>query len=319
MASFDFATVGDAVIRLDSPQGRRLEEADSFGVRVSGTEANVACALSRLGRKARWCGCLPATALGRRALLPLRVGGVDTETVVWRGKGRVSVYFVEQSGRPGGGYVIYDRDHSCFAKMQAGDVDWDQLLDARAFHATGITAAISASCAELVATGLRLARKRGLLTSLDVNYRSLMTSPDAARERLVPLLGDCDLLLCRRGDAREVFGIDGEAERALAGLAKLCGCRWVVMSDGGRPLHGCEDGACFTVTPPEVEIVDRVGAGDGLAAGVIHGLLNSDFAAGLRTGTALAAFILSQLGEQPPFAPGELELDALRPPQLLRR
>jgi 2-dehydro-3-deoxygluconokinase len=57
----------------------------------------------------------------------------------------------------------------------------------------------------------------------------------------------------------------------------------------------------------DVEIVDRLGAGDAFAAGLIHGLLAGDVQKGLDYGTALGALKHTVLGDLPCFTPAEVE------------
>lgn len=301
------ATIGDAVLRLSTSAAVPLSSAASLDLDVSGSEANVACHLSRLGHGTRWMGCLPNTPLGRRATLPLREAGVDISLTKWRDSGRVSAYYVEPAHPPRDASVIYDRRDSCFEGLAAGEVDWDALLDAYSFHATGITAALSGSMLELVAAGLKKAKEKGLRTSLDVNHRDLLWSPDEAREGLSGLFPDVDLLLCSARDAKKVFGIDGDPGEVAARLAETAGAGLVVVSDGDRNVTGIEKGKLFHAAAFDTFIEDRVGAGDALAAGVIHGLSKRDFGHGLRCGSALAAYVLSVRGEQPDFCEAGLE------------
>lgn len=309
MGKVDFATVGDAVLRLSTKAQGQLETANSLELDVSGSEANVACHLTRLGHKARWCGCLPRTPLARRATLPLREAGVDFSRTIWRDTGRVSSYYVGYAHKPRETFVIYDRKDSCFESLRADEVNWDWLLDARVFHATGITAALTTNTLEVVATGLKKARAAGVMTSFDVNHRDLLWTAKKAGEAIHGLLPDVDLLFCSVRDAKKLFGLEGDASEIARVLASHQGSsiKWVVVSDEDRNIIGYEKNKAIKVHAYEVEVVDRIGAGDGMAAGVIHGLLSGDFGSGLCYGAALAAYVLSVWGEQPETSVAELD------------
>ena len=307
MAKADLSTLGDAVLRLSTDAASQLSTARELDLDVSGSEANVACHLARLGHSTCWCGCLPSSPLGKRVTLPLREAGVDISSTLWRDSGRVSSYYVEPAHPPRDAYVIYDRKDSCFEGLKADEIGWDALLDAKHFHATGITAALTDNTYELVATGLKKARKKGLVTSFDVNHRNLLWTPEDAKESISALLPDVDLLLCSARDAKKVFGIDDNAATVAYELAQLGGSKWVVVSDGQRNVTGIEDGKLTLVEAYKVVVEDRIGAGDGLAAGILHGLLAENFEQGLCCGAALAAFVLSVRGEQPDINVDELD------------
>ena len=306
MSKADLATIGDAVLRLSTDPAVPLASARQLELEVSGTESNVACHLSRLGHMTRWCGCLPETPLGRRATLPMREAGVDFSMTLWRDSGRVSTYFVDPATPPRDAYVIYDRKDSCFEGLKESEVDWDKLLHAKYFHATGITASLTNNTLELVETGLRKSKEKGLTTSFDVNHRDLLWSAKKAKNTLLGLFEHVDLLFCSTRDAQKLFGISGDAAEAATGLSKLSDFKWVVVSDGKRNITGLENKKLTHVDSYKAKIADRIGAGDALAAGVLYGLLTDGFENGLQYGAALAAYVLSVNGEQP-----ELSVDDL--------
>jgi 2-dehydro-3-deoxygluconokinase len=219
--------------------------------------------------------------------------------VLWREAGRVGTYFVECSAPPRGVEVFYDREASCAAKLQPDDLPWELLLDTRMVHLTGILPALSESCRDIAQEFVRRARKAGVLVSFDVNFRGRLWSAEQARATILPLVNNIDLLLCARRDATMVFGL-GEAatsEQLARSLAAQSGARAVVLSDGANGIYAWEGGELLTQPALETQIVDRLGAGDALAAGVIHGRLNGSLRQGLGYGAALAALVLSHHGD----------------------
>jgi 2-dehydro-3-deoxygluconokinase len=81
--AFDVATFGEAMLRLSVPIGGRLGIAPAFGVHVGGSEANLAVALARLGRRVGWSSRLPDTALSWRVADTIRAAGVDVTGIRW--------------------------------------------------------------------------------------------------------------------------------------------------------------------------------------------------------------------------------------------
>lgn len=297
MARFDVTTIGEAMLRLSVPAGVRLETAQQLDLFPAGAEANVVAALSRLGRPCGWVSALPDSSLGRLVTNALRQAGVDVTAVQWSANGRMGTYFIEFAGPPRPTQVVYDRANSCFTQLQPAQIDWDYLLDSRLLHLTGITPPLSPGCLEMVQEALQRARERGTAVSFDVNYRQRLWSPETAAATLLPLMQQVDLLFCSQRDAMTLFGCQGEPEEVIAQLGAQSGARQMVVSLAEEGVIGCDGRQTIRQSAPPVQIIDRIGAGDALAAGVIHGWLDGDFAAGLRYGVTLAALALSQYGD----------------------
>src|SRR5262249_28983349 len=149
------------------------------------------------------------------------------------------------------------------------------LLDTRVLHLTGITAAVSESCREIVAEAVRRARAAGVTVSFDVNYRGRLWSPAAAADCLRPLIAEADLLLCKGADAALLFGCRGEPPEVLAALQHLTRAQAVYSTFGERGAAVLDE-VGFAMEPAvSVQIVDRVGSGDAFAAGVLDGWLSA--------------------------------------------
>ncbi len=297
MPRFDVTTFGEGGLRLSVPAGQRIETAAQFEVNIAGAEANVAGALARLGWNCGWVSGLPNTPAGRRVTNEYRGAGLDLSAVVWRDEGRVSVYYVEYAEPPRPIQVAYDRQNSCCALLTPDDIDWDYLLDTRHVHMSGITAPLSDSCGEVVALALERAHANGVTTSFDVNYRHLLWSPEEARQGLSRIFESLDILVCRRRDAEEVFGLSGTPEEIVAQLGDLTSASRIVVSLSEDGMIARDGGDFHHVPAKRVNIVDRIGAGDAMVAGVLHGALQGDFAKGLRYGQVMAALAMSQHGD----------------------
>lgn len=304
---FEFTTIGETMLRLSVPAGVRLEMASQLDVRPGGAESNVAALLARLGRRTAWCGALPDSPLGRLAANHLRMAGVDLDGVQWCDAARMGLYFVEFAAPPRSTQVLYDRAASCAAQMTPAHVNWEHLLDARLLHLTGITPALSAGCYAIATEALAKARAAGVAVSFDVNYRARLWSASRAATVLAPLLTGVDVLFCSCGDAERLFALRGAVEDVAVELARQTGAALTVMTVGADGVVAW-DGATLHRQPalPAV-IVDRPGAGDALAAGVLHGWLAGDITLGLRYGVALAALALSQYGDMVVTTQAELE------------
>ncbi len=309
MSRFDMTTIGEAMLRLSVPTGVRLETARQLDVYPAGAEANVAAALARLTRPCGWVSSLPDSALGRVVTNELRQAGVDVTAVHWSATGRIGTYFIEFAVPPRPTQVVYDRANSCFTHLRPELVDWEYLLDTRLLHLTGITPPLSPGCLEIVQAALQRARQRGTAVSFDVNYRQRLWPPETAAATLLPLMQRVELLFCSRRDAATLFGCQGTPEEVAAQLAAKTAARHIVLTLAEEGVLGWDGQQYRRESALPVQIIDRIGAGDALAAGVIHGWLDGNFAAGLRYGVTLAALALSQHGDM--LITNQAELAAL--------
>lgn len=313
---YDVVTFGEAMVRLAPPHFGRLEQARSLDVEVGGAELNTAVGLARLGRSAAWVSALPDNPLGKLIANRAREAGVSDEFVRYAG-GRCGVYFLEFGASPRASGIVYDRSDSAMARVAPGTFDWPAVFrGAKWFHVTGITAALGAGAAATTAEALAAAKAGGLRTSVDLNYRSKLWSPQDAGRVMSEMIGGCDLLVATEGDAEQLFGITGTGFADIARqFVDRFGVRAVAGTKRETPLvwrnrFGAVgySGGEFHETPwYEVEIVDRLGAGDALASGLIHGLLDGDFAKGLGYGAAMGAIKHTIPGDFPWTTRDEVE------------
>jgi 2-dehydro-3-deoxygluconokinase len=290
-------TFGEAMIRFSPPGLQRLEQTSAVDLWIAGAELNVAVALARLGERVRWASRLPDNPLGRRIAMHARGHGVVTDAVQWAVEGRVGLMFVEVGERPRATATLYDRAGSAFAGLDAGTLDWPRLLaGARGFHTSGITPALSPSCARATADALAAARAAGCHTSYDLNYRTLLSTPGEARAQAEALAPSIDTLIASAGEARAVFGLTGDPVDVAIALRERLGVERVVVSrrvDTGRDRQARRsayaDGEVLQVDSPEFHTIDPLGGGDAFTAGFLSGLLADGARRGLELGGALAA------------------------------
>jgi 2-dehydro-3-deoxygluconokinase len=304
---YDVLTFGEAMIRLAPPNFRRLEQARSLDLQVGGAELNTAVGLARLGRKAAWVSRLTNNPLGRLIANHAREAGVGTEHIVWTDEDRVGVYFLEFGAAPRASSVLYDRKGAAIAQIRPGMVDWAAAFaGVRWFHVTGITPALSAGAAEATREALQAARAAKVRTSIDLNYRAKLWSQAEAGRWMSEFMQLCDVLITTEEDIERVFGMKGKDYEDVAGLvARRFPVEVVAITLRENPLVwknswtaiAYRGGTVLRTRTYEVEIVDRLGAGDSFAAGLIHGLLDGDLQKGLDYGVAASALKHSIPGE----------------------
>lgn len=304
------------MVRLATPDFERLESTASLDVSIGGTESNVAVALARLGRRAAWISALPENPHGRRIAATLRAHGVDTSHVIWTGNSRAGVYYLEPGSAPRPTRVIYDRANSAVATINPDAVPYRRTEMTRLLHLTGITPALSSNCAEVCRRLVEHAGQHDVPLMFDVNYRSLLWSPDEAAEALQFFLDHVDLLFCGRGDARTIWGLTGSAEDVARSLLERSSARLVIVTSGDAGATALNRaGNAWNQPAPAVEIVDPVGAGDAFAAGFLHSWFDDpdDIAMALRSAVASASIAMTMPGDLAIITPEELAdaIDAL--------
>jgi 2-dehydro-3-deoxygluconokinase len=306
----DLVTFGEAMVRLTPPAFQRLEQAHSFDVHVGGGELNVAVAAARLGATSRWVSRLPDNALGRMIANRAREQGVDVH-IEWTVDDRAGLYFAELGAAPRASSVLYDRAASAMSKVKPACIDWPSVFKgARWFHVSGITPALSESAAKVTAEALVAAKKAGLTVSYDLNYRSKLWSAEKARAVQEPLMEHVDVLITTEEDTRVVFGIGADKSESYdrvdaesyAQVARTLEERFdlsavaITLRENPRVLLNTwsaivvAEGNVHRAPRHEVEVVDRIGAGDAFSAGLIVSRLeNRDWEEAVRFATATSA------------------------------
>jgi len=300
-------TLGETMLRICPKDNLPLEQAREFVIDVAGCESNVAVGLARMGAQVGWLSKLPRNPLGRKVAGELARHGVDVSPVIWSDEGRVGTYYVEFAPAPRGIQIYYDRRGSAISQLAPEEVDWELLSSYRLLHLSGITPALGETARRLVQTAIAEAQRRNVAVSFDVNYRRRLWTPEEAAQTLQELLPGVTLLLGTREDFRLLFGLRGTAEQVCRRVRERFGVAIVAVTLGeeGSLVH---DGLHFYASHGyRVEVVDRIGAGDAYAAGLLYGYLADDLAFGARLGSALAALCLTYVGDVVWATPHDVE------------
>lgn len=292
----DLVTFGETMLRLSPPSYEKLEDSPELRVHVGGAESNVAINVARLGLKTAWFSRLPQNPLGHTVRNYMRHHGVHTDHIIWTDE-RLGLYFAEFGAAPHGVRVWYDRAHSAASHMTPDDLPLDFIAEAKWLHVTGITPALSASCAETTSVALAHARNSGTTISFDVNYRSRLWSAEQAASILAPLCEAADVVLVAHRDAVELWHCADDVSQCAVELQE----RWggiIIVSTGADGVVASNGNSVIEVPAIPATVVDRMGAGDALASGVIYKLLQKDsLDSALKFGVAMAALALSVPGD----------------------
>jgi 2-dehydro-3-deoxygluconokinase len=287
-------TLGEIMLRLSTPEFKRFVQADSFDVTYGGGEANVAAALCNYGLNGTFITKVPDNAIGQSAINHLRRYGVDTQFIA-RGGTRLGIYFLENGASMRASQVIYDRAGASIAETEIGDFDFEKIFDgADWFHTTGITPALSDKCTALAEAALKMAKTKGITTSIDLNYRKKIWSKEKAREVMTRLCQYVDVCIGNEEDTETALGFKAENTDVTKGELNIEGYKTVFKqmkekfgfkyiastlresysaSDNGWSALVYDGREFYRTRQYEVRIVDRVGSGDSFASGFIYGLV----------------------------------------------
>jgi len=299
-----YITFGEIMLRLKSPNQERFFQSPLLEATFGGGEANVAVGLARFGLNVAYVSVIPNNSIGDACIGELKSQGVDTSLIVRKGN-RLGVYFLEDGANQRPSMVIYDRSHSAIAEARPGDISWDKVFDGVSwFHITGITPAISLSASELSLEAVKKAREKGITVSCDLNFRKkLWEYGKSAPEAMDELVKYVDIALGNEEDCQKSLGVkvgvDVESGRLQAEkyreltdkvLSLYSNIKKIAITL--RESHSANYNGWSAVLNNRKEffiskkyeihnIVDRVGAGDTFAAGLIYGLdnLNNDMEA----------------------------------------
>lgn len=292
-------TFGEIMLRLMPEDGHRLLQNERLQATFGGGEANVAVSLANYGSDVAFLTILPDNPLGQAAVNSLRYFGVDTSLIMRQGD-RLGVYYVEkgQSQRPS--KVIYDRKFSSIAMSKSTDYEWDEIFSqARWFHFTGITPALSPELANACLEACKIAKNMGVSVSCDLNYRKNLWGMEDAYKTMVQLMPYVDLCIANEEDAEKVLGIKAKDTAVDAGqlsyesyqevahqITALYGCRYVGITlrtslnanDNRWAGMLYTDGESHYSRSYDIRVWDRIGGGDSFGGALIYKLIQGSSA-----------------------------------------
>ena len=290
-------TLGEIMLRLSPANNLRFVQADSFDVVYGGGEANVAVSLANYQHDVYFVSKLPKNDIGQSAINALRKYGVKTDFIS-RGGERIGIYYLETGASMRPSNVIYDRAGSSISKARVSDFNFDQIFEnADWFHFTGITPAISDDAAFLTKEALKAAKRKNITVSVDLNFRKKLWNEEKARAVMTELMEYVDVCIGNEEDADKCLGFKPKKSDVSKGVLDLEGYKEIFKemkekfnfkfiatslrqsisaSDNGWSALIYDGNEFYHSKNYDIHIVDRVGAGDSFASGLIHGLLTME-------------------------------------------
>lgn len=308
--ALDFLALGALVHRLD-PGIIPFRKATTCTIHVSGGEFNTAANLADcFGLKTGVATAMVEYPVGDLIAGRVRSMGVTPFYRMFkhdgvRGPNMATVYSDRGFGVRAP-VVFYNRCNEAAAQLTPGDFDWDTIFGAgvRWFHSGGIFASLSPTTAELIVEGMQAAKRHGAIVSLDLNYREKLWAAaggaDRAVSTLTRIVEHVDVLVGNEEDLQKGLGIAGPEVASKAAAGALDPGTFFGMID--RVVHRFPDikvvattlrhvhstnrhswsavawmkGQTHVAPTCELDVFDRVGGGDGFAAGLFYGLLTGE-------------------------------------------
>lgn len=302
----DFLGLGGLIHRLD-PGIIPFRKATECRIHVSGGEFNVAANLADCFQmKSAIVSAMVNYPIGDLIAERVRAMGVKPIYKYFEhngatGPNMAAVYSDQGFGvRPP--VVFYNRANEAAAMLRPGDFDWKKIFSVgvRWVHCGGLFAALSPTTAALAAEMMKEAKTAGAVTSFDLNFREklwkLSGGIDTAVETLGKIVENVDVLVGNEEDLQKGLGIPGP--EVVTAKSKLDASAFFEMIDRVRQklpkakivattlreVHSTNrhswsavawvDGKSYSAPTAELDVYDRVGGGDGFAAGFFYGLLS---------------------------------------------
>ncbi|MEU4655293.1 sugar kinase [Streptomyces sp. NPDC023723] len=292
LAAVDVVTLGESMVTFLPSRPGRLADVPSFDRAIGGAESNVACALAAAGHRVRWVGRVGADGFGDHLVETIGGHGVDVSAVRRDPDRPTGVYFRTAGDRATDAHeVAYYRAGSAASAMSPRTVDPAAVRSGRVLHLSGITAALSADCLELMRE--LTARRAGRpLVSFDVNHRpGLWRGRADGPAVLLELARGADLVFVGDDEAWDLAG--PEAVRAALPEPEL-----LVVKQGAAGATAFHGPHATFVPALRVDVVAAVGAGDAFAAGFLSATLRGlPVRDRLRHGHLAAAAVLTAPGD----------------------
>jgi 2-dehydro-3-deoxygluconokinase len=221
--------------------------------------------------------------------------------------------------------VFYNRSNEAAALLKPGDIEWDKIFvrGVRWFHSGGIFAALSETTSELIIEGMKKAKSSGAVTSFDLNYRGKLWAPigglKKAQKVLRRIVENVDVLIGNEEDLQTGLGITGPEvvsksklnhetffemiERVAGQFPKIKMVATTLREVESSNRHHWaavlwDNGKQYVSPIHHLDVLDRIGGGDGFATGLIYGLISGrEPEEALRLGWAHGALLTTFPGD----------------------
>lgn len=285
--------MGDLMLRLGTLGYEKLVQANHLEVKFTGAEANVGVSCANYGLPAFVVSQVPAHDIGQACINYLRRFGLDT-SYIFRGGERLGIFYSETGFSQRASKVIYDRKDSAFSQLKLCKGQWEEILEGKSwFHFCGTAPAQGPTVIASLISGLQVAKEKGLVVSVDYNYRGKLWDRATAKKVMEPLMEYVDIGIGNEEDCEAMFGIKAEGSDYASGKVNSHSYNEVarkmvqkynlkyqaitLRESSSADINGwsaiIHDGkTVYESKKYDVHIIDRIGGGDSFSGGLIYSL-----------------------------------------------
>lgn len=302
--ALDFVSLGALVHRLD-PGVIPFRKATECKIHVSGGEFNCAANLADcFGLRTGIATAMVDYPIGDMIAERVRAMGVTPFYKRFKHNGvngpNMATVYSDRGQGVRAPVVFYNRSNEAWALLKPGDFDWKAIFagGVRWFHSGGIFAALSETTGEVIIEGMKAAKAAGAVVSFDLNYREKLWNIWGGQAKALAVIerivANVDVLVGNEEDLQKGLGIPGPEVESKSKLDPTAFFGMIdnvikkypqvkVVATTLREVHSTNrhswgavawiDGKTYVSPTCELDVLDRVGGGDGFASGLFYGML----------------------------------------------
>jgi len=293
-------------VRITPINGQPVHSSDTFKLQATSAETNVASISSYLGLPVK----VLTTFVKNSPIAKFIKSNLKTRLMDFEGKdveqggpwGYRHQFNIADSGFGSRGPRVHnDRAGEIGRTLNINDFDLELIFSegVQIVHLSGLIAALSPETSTFCLELARTAKKYGTRISFDLNYRASFWEgrEKELREAFTEIASISDILVGNEEDFQLCFGIKGpeaggeDIEEKIDNFKEMIGrvkkefpnafifattLREVVNANkhlwGGIMLEGNN---WHVVKPREINVLDRIGGGDGFVGGLLYGVLKN--------------------------------------------
>ena len=305
--ALDFLSLGALIHRLD-PGIIPFRKATECKIHVSGGEFNVAANLADCFRlNTGIASAIVNYPIGDLIAEKVRAMGVKPFYKQFKHNGvngpNMATVYSDRGLGLRAPVVFYNRSNEAAALLKPGDFNWSEIFGngVRWFHSGGIFASLSETTGEVIIEAMKAAKTAGAVTSFDLNFRAKLWNIWGGEQKAVEVIDEIvkhvDVLVGNEEDLQKGLGIPGPEVAAKSkldpsvffGMIDKVTSKYPqvkIVATTLREVHSTNhhswsavawiNGKTYSAPTCELNVLDRVGGGDGFASGFFYGLLTNE-------------------------------------------